>query len=68
MSLCRKCGKEIQETTAADVVCAECREREDQLLKFKETVYEREVGGNVGWVCPVCGRGNAPWAAVCSCR
>ena len=20
-----------------------------------------------GWVCPVCGRGNAPWARECTC-
>lgn len=23
----------------------------------------------MGWVCPVCGRGNAPWAMTCiACR
>lgn len=21
-----------------------------------------------GWICPVCGRGNAPWNSSCSCR
>ncbi len=20
-----------------------------------------------GWICPVCGTGNAPWAASCGC-
>ena len=20
-----------------------------------------------GWICPVCGRGNAPWSATCPC-
>jgi hypothetical protein len=23
---------------------------------------------NYGWVCPVCGTGNAPWASQCSCK
>jgi hypothetical protein len=22
---------------------------------------------NEGWVCPVCGRGNAPWVKTCNC-
>jgi hypothetical protein len=22
----------------------------------------------VGWQCPVCGAGNAPWSAYCPCR
>ena len=21
-----------------------------------------------GWVCPVCGKVNAPWASQCTCR
>ena len=24
--------------------------------------------GEVGWICPVCGRGNAPSTAYCSCK
>lgn len=23
--------------------------------------------GNYGWICPVCGRGNAPGTATCPC-
>jgi hypothetical protein len=22
----------------------------------------------VGWVCPVCGAGNAPWNGTCQCK
>ena len=21
-----------------------------------------------GWVCPVCGKANAPWASQCTCK
>lgn len=21
-----------------------------------------------GWICPVCGRGNAPWVGTCPCQ
>lgn len=24
--------------------------------------------GEVGWICPICGRGNAPSTAYCSCN
>lgn len=24
--------------------------------------------GEVGWICPVCGRGNAPSTAYCNCK
>lgn len=27
-----------------------------------------EFGLNYGWVCPVCGKVNAPWASQCTCR
>lgn len=28
----------------------------------------KPFGGEVGWICPVCGRGNAPSTAYCSCK
>jgi hypothetical protein len=21
----------------------------------------------IGWLCPACGRGNAPWSGICTC-
>lgn len=27
-----------------------------------------KVGGSYGWICPVCGRGNAPWNSCCPCK
>jgi prophage tail gpP-like protein len=26
------------------------------------------VSGNRGWICPVCGRGNAPFVVDCACH
>ena len=28
----------------------------------------QDFGEQKGWICPVCGRGVAPWVAVCPCR
>lgn len=31
-------------------------------------IYEKpKVFKNYGWVCPNCGRGNAPWTNTCPC-
>ena len=29
---------------------------------------KRGIGGAVGWVCPICGRGMSPYAHSCPCR
>lgn len=33
-----------------------------------ETINPPKVGGSYGWICPVCGRGNAPWNSCCPCK
>lgn len=34
-----------------------------------QTIYNPpRYRGEVGWICPVCGRGNAPSTAYCSCN
>ena len=30
--------------------------------------YMKHMSGNYGWVCPVCGRVNAPWNPCCRCN
>lgn len=27
-----------------------------------------KIGGPIGWVCPVCGRGCAPYVSFCPCK
>jgi len=32
-----------------------------------EPISQSHAAGNLGWVCPRCGRVNAPWAQMCPC-
>ena len=32
-----------------------------------EPIQHSHAAGNLGWVCPRCGRVNAPWAQMCPC-
>ena len=33
-----------------------------------EITNRPKIGGSYGWICPVCGRGNAPWNSCCPCK
>ncbi len=33
-----------------------------------EITNQPKIGGSYGWICPVCGRGNAPWNSCCPCK
>ena len=33
-----------------------------------KTINPPKIGGSYGWICPVCGRGNAPWNSCCPCK
>lgn len=35
---------------------------------IKEISKRNFLGGMIGWVCPVCGRGLSPFTSVCPCK
>lgn len=73
---CPKCGRFLQRETFC-----ECGWRLDGHRPFLDNrpndLYlpsttlpptpSPRVSGPVGWVCPVCGRGNGPFTATCPC-
>lgn len=36
-------------------------------MNYEVTEKDAFSNGNTGWICPVCGRGLAPWTSECSC-
>ena len=56
---CSNCGAPLEtsgDNINNDGLCSNCRN------KFPNVV------GLSGWICPVCGRGNSPYTAICPCR
>lgn len=67
---CIRCGKEMENTTGGNYHCPSCSFAVNDLVyrpsewkPFPQIVSKQE-----GWVCPVCGRGVAPWVDVCPCQ
>ena len=52
------CGKELG-TADVDKICSGCR--------LFTPVDNVKLNGPYGWICPVCGCGNAPWTSQCNC-
>lgn len=68
---CLRCGKEITITSGGNYHCPHCG------FVLNDLVYRpsncdiplpQGFGKQEGWVCPVCGRGLAPWVSSCPCR
>lgn len=68
---CIICGKDMESTTSGNYYCSNCGH------KFNDMVYRpsncdiplpQGFGKQEGWICPVCGRGVAPWVDVCPCQ
>ncbi len=68
---CLRCGKEMANTTGGNYNCPHCGlSINDLVYRFSE--YDIPTPGTFtsqqGWICPVCGRGLAPWVKVCLCN
>ena len=37
-------------------------------IQVKERTSIKVTPKDYGWICPVCGRGNAPWNPTCECK
>ena len=68
---CIICGKDMENTTSGNYYCSNCGH------KFNDMVYRpsncdipmpQGFGEQKGWICPVCGRGVAPWTSFCPCQ
>lgn len=65
MSYCARCGKYFSDTRPSDY-CPDCEATEAIKVNLKATYVEMEP--QVGWICPVCGRGLSPWTNCCPCK
>ena len=68
---CIRCGAEMNSTTGGNYTCPKCG------LEVNDLVYRpqncdmplpQDCGKKEGWICPVCGRGVAPWMSFCPCQ
>lgn len=68
---CIRCGKEMENTTGGNYHCPSCN------MTINDLVYRpsncdmplpQGFGKQEGWICPVCGRGLAPWTSFCPCQ
>lgn len=67
---CMRCGSDMIATTGGNYYCGKCS------LSINDLVYRpsncdmptpQGFGEGKGWICPVCGRGLAPWVSCCPC-
>ena len=68
---CIRCGAEINSTTDVNYTCPNCG-KEVYYSAYKQqncdTSLPQDFDKKEGWICPVCGRGVAPWVDYCPCK
>ena len=64
MSTCAKCGGYFS-VTKQTAFCPEC---ERSNVSNCDIPMPQDFGEQKGWICPVCGRGVAPWVDCCPCQ
>lgn len=68
---CTICGKKMDYTGFGNYRCPECSHAISDLVNRPSNCdipIPQGFGKQEGWICPVCGRGVAPWADVCPCQ
>ena len=67
---CVRCGKEMVNTTGGNYHCPSCGFAVNDLVyrPSEWKPFPQSVSKQEGWICPVCGRGVAPWVDVCPCQ
>lgn len=68
---CIRCGKEMVNTTGGNYHCLSCNMAVNDLVYRPSNCdmpMPQGFGEQRGWICPVCGRGVAPWTSFCPCQ
>lgn len=70
---CWNCGKEMVNTVGGCYHCSTCGAGVDDgvfrtVTSVNDIPTPQGFGKQEGWICPVCGRGVAPWVDFCPCQ
>lgn len=68
---CLICGTEMKNTTGGNYDCPNCGHMSMGQLNTPSNCdipMPQGFGKQEGWICPVCGRGVAPWVDCCPCQ
>ena len=68
---CMICGAEMHSTTGGNYTCPKCSMGVNDLVYRPQNCdmpLPQDFGKKEGWICPVCGRGVAPWMSFCPCQ
>ena len=69
MNICTKCGSYFVSDKQTDH-CPRCEHQNYNANGFSncDIPMPNCFGEQKGWICPVCGRGVAPWTSYCPCQ
>ena len=69
---CMSCGTEMNSTTGGNYTCPKCGQSVNDGVYRPPTsiTYGKPYlgWGQMGWICPKCGKVLAPWRAECDCH
>ena len=68
---CMRCGAEMNNTTGGNYTCPKCDMGVNDLVYRPQNCdmpLPQDFGKKEGWICPVCGRGVAPWMSFSPCQ